>query len=390
MSCFWSGSIRTFLEVQNSGILAELELQHSQILCQPASIEQIRAWKSCFGVLRNNLSNISSDLGLIFEFVLPRERGRRPDIIILSSKQVIVLEFKDFAVRKSAHIDQVAAYARDLADYHKGSRGLNVVPILVLTKAGDLLEQVGDVTVCGPNCLSGCLSNLLEETDGVADIQEFVEADYEPLPSLVNAARILFKHEPLPQIYRAESAGIPETIKYLHELADEAISQDKNILALVTGVPGSGKSLVGLQFVYDRSTDGESNAVFLSGNGPLVEVFQYALKNRIFVQDVHGFLKQYGGSSSRLPGMINVLKRRGALLPFLNPMIFLDWGQGLLVEHWSLASLVKGKKFTLVKRRASLSGMMLFVKNLAHGWLPALNILSMYLKPQIVVTLMTV
>ena len=72
----------------------------------------------------------------------------------------------------------------------------------------------------------------------------------------------------------------------------------------MTGVPGSGKTLVGLQFVYENycgDTGSQRSAVFLSGNGPLVDVLQYALKSRIFVQDVHGFLKQYGGTSARSP-----------------------------------------------------------------------------------------
>jgi len=121
---------------------------------------------------------------------------------------------------------------------------------------------------------------------------------------LVAAARRIFEHEPLPQIKRAASAGIPQALASLQRTAREAQRKHERHLALVTGVPGAGKTLVGLQFVYltrFSEDDSERPAVFLSGNGPLVKVLQHALKNQIFVQDVHGFLIRYGGNSSRLP-----------------------------------------------------------------------------------------
>jgi DNA helicase IV len=99
-----------------------------------------------------------------------------------------------------------------------------------------------------------------------------VEADYEPLPALVAAARRIFEHEPLPQIRRARSAGIPEALESLQRIAGQAQRSGERHLALVTGVPGAGKTLVGLQFVYlTRFSEDEAErpAVFLSGNGPL-------------------------------------------------------------------------------------------------------------------------
>ncbi len=132
----------------------------------------------------------------------------------------------------------------------------------------------------------------------------WLNADYAPLPSLVSAARSIFNNEPLPQIRRALSAGIPDTIKELNRIAKVARGKGERHLAFITGVPGSGKTLVGIQFVYENSliqSEESTNAVFLSGNGPLVRVLQHALKNNVFVQDVHGFLKQYGGNANRVP-----------------------------------------------------------------------------------------
>ncbi|MEM6426228.1 MAG: DNA/RNA helicase domain-containing protein, partial [Cyanobacteria bacterium P01_D01_bin.128] len=127
------------------------------------------------------------------------------------------------------------------------------------------------------------------------DIEAWVSADYAPLPTVIQAARQIFQHEPLPSIRRAESAGIPQLLNYLNRLVIDASQQRERHLVLITGVPGAGKTLVGLQFVYQNplAVDAAPQAVFLSGNGPLIEVLQYALKNKVFVQPVRNFYIQH-------------------------------------------------------------------------------------------------
>ena len=204
-----------------------------------------------------------------------------------------------------AHVDQVAAYARDLRHYHAASHDKLVDSVLVLTRGLVPRRQVGEVTVVNPQGLREAISALESRApDEPIEAKAWINADYSPLPSLVSAARQIFEHEPLPQIRKAQSAGIPDTIAELVAAANRAREAQELHLALITGVPGSGKTLVGLQFVYENhfgDTGSKRTAVFLSGNGPLVEVLQYALKSRVFVQDVHGFLKQYGGTSVRAP-----------------------------------------------------------------------------------------
>jgi len=119
---------------------------------------------------------------------------------------------------------------------------------------------------------------------------------------------MIFNHEPLPRIRRAESLGVNDAVEELTRVAERAFAEHGMHLALVTGVPGAGKTLVGLQFVYEShfvAEDGQE-AIFLSGNGPLVQVLQYTLSResseaKVFVRDVHGFLKRYGGMSERVP-----------------------------------------------------------------------------------------
>jgi len=347
----WFGSIYDFLAIPKKDWLSFLTSHHLLCMNSPADESQILAWNHEFDILQTELNKIilkhpsSGKFTIIFEYELPRERGRRPDVIILGSSTIFVLEFKDYATILPAHADQVDAYARDLQHYHAGCEKHTVVPVLVLARAKDRIQQYDSVSVVSANALAEFLSTspMWEKEHPVNEVQ-WLLSDYSPLPSLIEAARTIWDKQPLPQIKRAQSAGIPQTIAELIRIAREAQAKNELHLALVTGVPGAGKTLVGIQLVYEnhldtitqcsvdtltvpspllspqtipqqavadsgtasygrreKATNGRNIAVFLSGNGPLVKVLQHALKNSIFVQDVHGFLKDYGGSTAKIP-----------------------------------------------------------------------------------------
>jgi hypothetical protein len=272
----------------------------------PATAGQIAAWKASFVALQSATAELlqvrptAAQWGIVFEYELPRERGRRPDVVILTGSHAAVLEFKRETVALQAHVDQVAAYARDLQHYHAGSHRLIVEPFLVLGDNAQPMQAEG-VRVLADTHLTAELTSL-SGLEGPLDVLAWVQADYQPLPSLVKAARRIFRHEPLPRLRRAESAGVSAAVARLVEIAQEAQQRGGRHLVLLTGVPGSGKTLVGLQFVHQLvGAKAEDHGVFLSGNAPLVEVLQATLRDRVFVQHVHGFLKQYGGGRTGLP-----------------------------------------------------------------------------------------
>jgi len=308
--CGWSGTIHKFLSLTKADWLIALKEHNLRCMNCPADQSQLLAWDHEFDLLTKELKHVlqvKPVLGtytIIFEYELPRERGRRPDLIILGTS-IFVLEFKDYAKILQAHVDQVSAYARDLKHYHAGSQESTVLPILVLARAKDLKTRDDDVIIVSPDGIKDVFSIESEaETGKLIDPNKWITAEYSPLPSLIQAARTIWNKQPLPQIKRALSAGIPQTIAELIKIAQDAQSKNELHLALVTGVPGAGKTLVGIQLVYENhldTSDLRNNAVFLSGNGPLVKVLQHALKNSIFVQDVHGFLKDYGGSTAKVP-----------------------------------------------------------------------------------------
>ncbi len=299
----WSGSIREFLDKPDSLIEESLENHLQGLLGFNAANSQVEAWIEEIAVLKSALRDLAISKSnclkwsIVLEYELPLEGGRRPDVIILGPNKVFVLEFKQDPILQRSSLDQVAAYARDLAEYHSKTHGIEVIPFLIPTKTHDKSEIRDVVTVLSPNKIAATL-DAYEDADPI-DLTEWLDGDYAPLPTLIAAAKMIFNNERLPAIKRAESYGVAKAVVRLKEIVRDSERNSDRALAFVSGVPGAGKTLVGLQFVYEESTQ-DSQAIFLSGNGPLVEVLRDALKSKAFVSDLHAFIKSYG-TTAKIP-----------------------------------------------------------------------------------------
>lgn len=289
------GTVADFFQLAASSWLQAMIEKHTQLYRQRPTATQIQAWQDAATVLNQALSCPHQQRWvLIFEYELPREGGRRPDVILLAGDRILVLEFKQKAAIGTADLDQNAAYGRDLRLYHPHCHERPVTPILVLTRSHQYQGQRNGVLTVAPGQLKHYLQEL-PPTDPFIDADEWVAAEYTPLPSVIQAARQIFQNQPLPAIKQAASAGIPDLLDDLNHLVSQAAESGQRHLVLITGVPGSGKTLVGLQLVYQNplANADTSKALFLSGNGPLIQVLQYALKNRVFVQPVRNFYLQH-------------------------------------------------------------------------------------------------
>jgi DUF2075 family protein len=273
-------------------------------------LPQIVAWNKTVPIVQREAvvvlaeEEMAKRFNALLEYELPREGGRRPDLIVLENGVVIVVEFKGRSDILLADVDQVAAYARDLKNYHALTHELEVVPILVPTGYKGPRSTHGEVTVTSPGELGRFLAEQARRMLGdTIDAKAWVDGEYAPLPSLLQAARLIFERMPLPRIKRAESARIPEVVDLVLATCHEAAATKTRHILLLTGVPGSGKTLVGLQVAHSprledlrsRTPGGKNGApaVFLSGNGPLVEVLHDALANRAFVAGVKKFIDYY-------------------------------------------------------------------------------------------------
>lgn len=286
--CCYVDTITNFNKENESDFINKIKSNFLDEHLVDLTDSQINAWADSFRVMQN--LNLNPNLNIIFEYVLPYESGRRPDIILLSNDHVVILEFKMKNEAKYEDIDQVKAYARDIREYHYESRDKKVVPLLVLTRTKGLSEEINNITCVSGDMLQDVLDNIFTDEITDCDANYWIASKYEPLPTIVEAARTFMKHEPLPNIRRVNSAGIPQAIENLKDLTEYARNNQKHIIALVTGVPGAGKTYLGLQYVYDIEKAG---SVYLSGNGPLVEVLTDALKSKNFVRNLHTVINEY-------------------------------------------------------------------------------------------------
>ena len=294
----FAGSARSFVGTPDGDLLASLEAHHKTLGpgAGPSS-QQRTSWSATISILKQALGAAerllvgTREWAVILEWELPYEGGRRPDAVILAGAAIVILEFKDSTVSSAAHVDQVRAYARDVREYHSASRGHDVLPLLLYRSDVRVIGWPEDVHIATPD-------SLVDELVGAAggqqvELRQWLAGSYAPLPTIVQAARKIFRHEPLPRLRQADSLGLPDTVAYVNGVIEQTRSEGGRRLVLIAGVPGAGKTLAGLSVVYEH-TAAEAPATFLSGNGPLVEVLQDALKSRVFVRDLHKFILEYG------------------------------------------------------------------------------------------------
>ena len=235
--CCYSSSLKDFFDISQSEWLTEMKSAFSDEYVLTLGTSQEHAWKDCYDNLQKYLPlihNNKKQFGIIFEYALPYESGRRPDVLLVSKEQVIILEFKMKNTFLPEDIDQVAAYARDIREYHYESRDKVVTPVLVLTKAsGKKPTKLSNGVI---KVSADCLSELIDQeaVGGVTpcDINSWMDSKYEPLPTIVDAAKMFMKHEKLPNITRVNSTGIPNAFSFLKELTDDA-KKNRNMCLLL-------------------------------------------------------------------------------------------------------------------------------------------------------------
>jgi len=248
--------------------------------------DQRDAWLAQIDLLRSQLKGFEG--WVFFEFNIPR-MGRRVDVILVLGSVIFALEFKvGERTHDRAAVEQVWDYALDLKNFHEASHNVAIAPILVATDAEPTLakfevdvDNVYRPVLTNSDKLRETLELGLSLAKGSAlDTQAWARASYRPTPTIVEAARSLYSQHSVEAIARfdAGAQNLNTTSKRIEELVDEARSSGQKYICFVTGVPGAGKTLVGLNIATQRrDEEAPTHAVFLSGNGPLVAVLREAL-----------------------------------------------------------------------------------------------------------------
>jgi hypothetical protein len=315
---YYSDSISNFLNRKDKEILGILTAANVFPLIQT----QRDAWLEEIAILRIALRPYEGSI--YFEYSIPR-MGKRIDAVLLIGSAIFILEFKvDERNFPSYAIDQVCDYALDLKNFHETSHDHFIAPVLIATKARvasyDISSTPQNDKLLFPILSNGELLNkviddVLRFVDGPQiDASQWEEGRYQPTPNIVEAAMALYKGHSVDEISRSDASAInlSDTSDALSEIIRSSREKSQKSICFVTGVPGSGKTLVGLN-IATKHIDKENDlySVFLSGNGPLVAILREALardkvnhektlghrlkKNdvlsdvKMFIQNVHNF-----------------------------------------------------------------------------------------------------
>ena len=291
--CLYSASFGEFMNSKPLTILGALHNNYHGDT--PTTTDE--AWMGEITIMQQVLIPWKEEHGqIIFEYDIPR-LGKRIDVVLLLRGLIFCLEFKvgkqdDF----QADIEQVMDYALDLKNFHLFSHNRTIVPILIPTKFKTFTtefrpsvyhDDIYNPMISGEEHLQELIMKVLEHSKAYIDekpIENWLISPYAPTPTIIEAARTLYENHSVEEITRheADKVSTDTTINYILQVIQQSKEKNSKSICFVTGVPGAGKTLVGLdvaikQTYKDGEFDKENGAVYLSGNGPLVAVLTEAL-----------------------------------------------------------------------------------------------------------------
>ena len=289
---YYSNAIEIFLQDDYHAVLGALS-RNSEFNDE---LTQKEAWYQEIQILNRELDGIKGHL--FFEYSIPR-MGRRIDVVLVIENIVFPLEFK---IGQSeyllSNIDQVWDYALDLKYFHKPSENVVIAPILIASEVTssrvEIRRSIQNDNVLYPLTSNGrnlkeTLQQVLTEFQGEPiDAYAWSEGTYSPSPTIIEAAISLFNNHTVADISRSDATAseLFETNRSILEIISKTKDSSGKAICFLTGVPGSGKTLVGLDIATKQLEEHQSaSSVFLSGNGPLVAILREALTRDKFKRE---------------------------------------------------------------------------------------------------------
>ena len=286
--CLYSNRFVDFLSDAEQFVLGTLCNNYHGIV----QSTQIEAWKSEIALLKNVLLSYQNENGkIIFEYDIPR-LGKRIDVVLLLKGIIFCIEFKtgNKDALAEADVDQVLDYALDLTNFHKFSENRLIAPILIVSKyqrSSTVIqksvydENVLNPLISGETGLQELINKVIEKYPDFPSLEEnWIISPYAPTPTIIEAARTLYENHSVEDItkHEADKVSTDATISCILDVIERSKRSGEKSICFVTGVPGAGKTLIGLEIAvrqtyqeHDKPVDDEA-AVYLSGNGPLVAV----------------------------------------------------------------------------------------------------------------------
>jgi hypothetical protein len=328
MPAYYSNSISQFLKEESSSILGKITSESSSAGFYQQLASTTKSYEEFIDLLKTALLPINNSLpdssGILLEYPIPR-RNKRIDCILIINDIIIVIEAKTGATSYN-HADkiQLEDYCLDLRDFHQESNGKVIVPILCATKANNTNNDldasdgiVKETMLANSENLCSVITAAINRYSTKLSAINFHEWDrsaYLPTPTIVEAAQSLYSGHAIREITHSHAGAVnlTKTTETVIKAITEARNNNSKIICFITGVPGAGKTLAGLNIIHNKSyTDDEKElGVFLSGNSPLIKVLREALardskirnnstleeerrKVSTFIQNVHQFIDEY-------------------------------------------------------------------------------------------------
>ena len=298
---YYFNTINGFLNEKSSTVLGILT-RYGAKYGFDLSVEQNEAWQNQIYELQQKLKESGCSGDIIFEYDIVR-LGKRIDVVLLIKHIVFSLEFKNGATKYIARdAEQAEDYALNLKNFHKESENLYVCPILIATDAQDRVNNLGCyddkqifLQYANSNSMMKCIKNIYEKygSDETINFNTWYNSPYCPTPTIIEAAVTAYKDHSVKSIANSEAGqkGIDNCESQIRQIVENTKQKNGKSIIFVTGVPGAGKTLVGLDLA-SQNLDIENNvkSVYLSGNGPLVAVLRKAL-----IDNTKQRAKQNGG-----------------------------------------------------------------------------------------------
>lgn len=313
---YYSASISEFRRTSTNEILGEL-VSNSEFSVEGT---ERNAWQEEIRILKEVLSGLEGTV--YFEYSIPR-MGKRIDVVLLIGAVIFVLEFKIGEREFTSHaVSQVWDYALDLKNFHETSRDRLIAPVLIATHADSAAhlipatphnDKVLSPLRCNVEGLTQVLARVLGLVDGtLIDPVDWEGGRYSPTPTIIEAAMALYNNHSVADISRNDAAAInlSVTSNAISEIIKTARGNSFKAICFVTGVPGAGKTLVGLKIATERRESSSNlHSVFLSGNDPLVNILREALaRDRVRNEKAHGRKKTKGAAMSEVKAFIQPIR----------------------------------------------------------------------------------
>ena len=354
--CLYANTFKEFLEQERLAVLGTLHSNYHG----DALTTTDETWMGEIDIMQQVLIPWKGEIAqIIFEYEIPR-LGKRIDVVLLLSGIIFCLEFK--VGQKDvlqADVEQVMDYALDLKNFHRFSHDRVIVPVLVPTKRTTSSttfqpsvydDQIYNPLISGADHLQTLISNVLNHahvTEDKSTITDWLISPYTPTPTIIEAARALYENHSVEDITRheADKVSTDRTINYILQVIQRSKAHNKKSICFVTGVPGAGKTLVGLdvaikQTYQNGELDKENGAVYLSGNGPLVAVLTEALaRDNQKKCTERGEKKRLSDSRREVSEFIQIIHRyRDNMLakiknPVENGVVEIDPEKAVRLEH---------------------------------------------------------